>query len=58
MTKQEIISEFGKDDGYDEDRYEEAIRMSRMSDNSVYVCFKSLINLEDKGYIELAVEYE
>ena len=54
MTKQEIIEEFGKQDGKDETRYEQAIYCSGTTDVAVWIAFRSLINLEDSGHIVVA----
>ena len=53
MTKEEIIKKYGKNDGLDEDRYEQAIEMSARIDKPVSMCFEGLINLENKGLINL-----
>lgn len=53
MNKEEIIKRYGKNDGYDLDRYEQAIMMASLTDNPISICFKGLINLENKGLINL-----
>lgn len=58
MTKDETIKKFGKSDGYDEDRYHMAMEMAARTDHPVFVCFEGLINLENKGLIELVVPGE
>jgi len=52
MDKKEIIKRHGKQDGNDEDRWSLAVEMAGEIDKSVLVCFKGLVNLEDKKLIE------
>lgn len=58
MNKAEIIKRFGKNDGHDEDRYDMAVNMSANIDQPIFICFEGLVNLENKGSIELVVEGE
>ena len=56
MTKEEIIIKFGRGDGLDEARFDQVVITAGLIDRSVALCFEHLINLEDKGLIELKVE--
>ena len=58
MSKDEIIERYGKKDGYDEDRYLAAMDMSAKTDRPLFICFEGLINLENKGLIELVTPGE
>lgn len=53
MNKDEIIEKFGKKDGFDEDRYKEAVKIASLIDKPLFLCFEGLINLENKGLVEL-----
>lgn len=53
MSKEEVIERFGLRDGQDEDRYEKAIQCAGMIDRPVWVAFRSLVNLENKGLVKL-----
>jgi hypothetical protein len=53
MTFIEIVKKYGKNDGHDFDRYIYASELAQRIDSPVFVCFESLINLENKGFIEL-----
>lgn len=53
MNKEETIKRYGKSDGFDDDRYDQALLMSGLTDNPVFLCFESLVNLENKGLISL-----
>ena len=52
MTKQEIIDKWGKKDGYDDDRYNHAVKMAAELDYSQTMMFPRLIKFEDKGLIK------
>lgn len=56
MTKQEILENYGKQDGFDDFRYEQAQKLSPIVDRSVYQCFISLIRLEEKNLITITEE--
>lgn len=56
MTRQETIQQFGLNDGNDEHRYDQAMYLAGMTDRAVWICFRSLVNLEKKGLIELKTE--
>ena len=53
MTKDDTIKKYGKQDGNDEARWNEAVNMSGLTDRAVSECFISLVNLENKGLISL-----
>lgn len=53
MDKLEAIKKFGKNDGFDDDRWASAIQMAGEIDKSPSLCFERLIKLEDSGHIEL-----
>ena len=53
-TKEEVIKRFGKNDGFDEDRWKGAIQMSGEIDCHVNTCFVRLLKLEDDGIIGLS----
>lgn len=53
LSDKEIIEKYGKKDGYDQDRLEQAKRMAAHIDRSVETTFISFINLENKGLVEL-----
>ena len=57
MTKAEIIEARGLKDGFDEDRFEAAVKYAGLIDRSVSICFNSLINLEKKGLIKFSNEF-
>jgi hypothetical protein len=56
MTKTETIEAYGKKDGNDDHRYEQAIYCAGMTDVAVWMAFRSLINLENMGYVKLVKE--
>lgn len=52
-SKEEILKRLGKGDGFDEERWKLACESAQENDIHVNFCFKSLIQLEDKGLIKL-----
>lgn len=56
MTREEAIDKYGKKDGNDDHRYEQAIYCAGVTDVAVWIAFRSLINLENKGLISLGQE--
>lgn len=56
MSKEEIIKRYGRDDGNDDFRYEQAIEMSARIDKPIFMCFEGFVNLENKGLISVERE--
>ena len=56
LTDEQLIEKYGKKDGHDEARLEQAKRMAGHIDRSVETTLISFINLENKGLIELKTE--
>lgn len=52
-SKEGILKRLGKGDGFDEERWKLACESAQEHDIHVNFCFKSLIELEDKGLIKL-----